>query len=562
MPLIGPTHYAMGAASSTPSGCPAAESTNDKSGRIQGVWVTPGDLTLGTPSGDPIYSQQYQWTGNQVVASSTCLVDAGSPIVDQYTYDSLTRLVGADGGLGPTGGDAFGRRTYGYDRRGNRTAETQDGASYTLSYAGNSDQLTRWRAAPKDNWLQWNYSYGPDGAVKEMYGPTDSQGNKADIVFQSGPGGSGSGATDTVYQSVSVNGASYGYFYDAKGRRRFEQYPNSLVSSEWFYGPGNQMIIDAARTEIVGAVVHAFTEIYDDDYIWLGGRPVAVDRGFHLVAGSIYENEQVNVIHFLISDALGRPVLTMDGERRISGVGQYDPYGQVNRVALDAETAHRYRSFGTIGTMTQAPTDALATKMRAKFQMIDMGGANGMCGSNPANTTDRVAIKDVDGNVLWSATGEQVGPIWSYDVTSDGGAASIVTDYTGCYANSRIPYLRCNCITPPRNEVAEGVIVEGYEYQRYDPDALPYWTPLRLPGQYHDEETDLNQNWNRFYNPEAGGYTHPEPMWLHPKVALAGVRSGTPWPVYGYANDNGSPHVPVGSRSRRGLGLTIEEVAL
>lgn len=34
---------------------------------------------------------------------------------------------------------------------------------------------------------------------------------------------------------------------------------------------------------------------------------------------------------------------------------------------------------------------------------------------------------------------------------------------------------------------------------------------LRLPGQYYDEESGLNYNWNRYYNPETGRYTSIDP---------------------------------------------------
>ncbi|WP_129344581.1 RHS repeat domain-containing protein [Sorangium cellulosum] len=37
-------------------------------------------------------------------------------------------------------------------------------------------------------------------------------------------------------------------------------------------------------------------------------------------------------------------------------------------------------------------------------------------------------------------------------------------------------------------------------------------TPLRLPGQYADEETGLHCNWHRYYDPEAGEYLSPEPI--------------------------------------------------
>ncbi|AUX19916.1 uncharacterized protein SOCEGT47_003700 [Sorangium cellulosum] len=37
-------------------------------------------------------------------------------------------------------------------------------------------------------------------------------------------------------------------------------------------------------------------------------------------------------------------------------------------------------------------------------------------------------------------------------------------------------------------------------------------TPLRLPGQYADEETGLHCNWHRYYDPETGEYLSPEPI--------------------------------------------------
>jgi RHS repeat-associated protein len=41
--------------------------------------------------------------------------------------------------------------------------------------------------------------------------------------------------------------------------------------------------------------------------------------------------------------------------------------------------------------------------------------------------------------------------------------------------------------------------------------------PLRLPGQYHDPETDLNYNFLRFYDPATGGYLSPDPLGMTPQ---------------------------------------------
>lgn len=38
--------------------------------------------------------------------------------------------------------------------------------------------------------------------------------------------------------------------------------------------------------------------------------------------------------------------------------------------------------------------------------------------------------------------------------------------------------------------------------------------PLRFPGQYHDEETGLNYNYFRYYDPASGGYASPDPIGL------------------------------------------------
>ena len=41
-------------------------------------------------------------------------------------------------------------------------------------------------------------------------------------------------------------------------------------------------------------------------------------------------------------------------------------------------------------------------------------------------------------------------------------------------------------------------------------------TPLRFPGQYHDDETGLHYNNHRYYDPDAGRYLTPDPLGLAP----------------------------------------------
>ncbi|MFJ8599708.1 DUF6531 domain-containing protein [Streptomyces shenzhenensis] len=41
-------------------------------------------------------------------------------------------------------------------------------------------------------------------------------------------------------------------------------------------------------------------------------------------------------------------------------------------------------------------------------------------------------------------------------------------------------------------------------------------TPLRFPGQYHDAETGLHYNYQRYYDPETARYSSPDPLGLEP----------------------------------------------
>jgi len=76
------------------------------------------------------------------------------------------------------------------------------------------------------------------------------------------------------------------------------------------------------------------------------------------------------------------------------------------------------------------------------------------------------------------------------------------------------------------------VAVAAYEYQRFQSGAQPFWTPLRFPGQYHDAETDLFENWNRYYDPSIGRYLQPEPMMQRPSYLVSMAKGSMSTPTY------------------------------
>ncbi|CAM2070397.1 PAAR domain-containing protein [Sulfidibacter corallicola] len=64
----------------------------------------------------------------------------------------------------------------------------------------------------------------------------------------------------------------------------------------------------------------------------------------------------------------------------------------------------------------------------------------------------------------------------------------------------------------------EGTIIWSGSHGVYgalrDEDVTEASQPLRLPGQYFDEETGLHYNRHRYYDPECGRYTQPDPIGL------------------------------------------------
>jgi RHS repeat-associated protein len=97
-----------------------------------------------------------------------------------------------------------------------------------------------------------------------------------------------------------------------------------------------------------------------------------------------------------------------------------------------------------------------------------------------------------------------------------------------------------------------GVSMEAVDYRQYQTGTTPLLLPIRFPGQYYDGETDLNENWNRFYDPGTGRYLEVEPMLARPFEDKALPKHGPTsqmLPIYAYAKNN-----PVHYTDRDGRG--------
>ena len=106
----------------------------------------------------------------------------------------------------------------------------------------------------------------------------------------------------------------------------------------------------------------------------------------------------------------------------------------------------------------------------------------------------------------------------SYVYTPDGHGFSPLAQINGRGRGGKI-YYYCNdqLGTPQELVTAQGEIVWSAVYKSYGNLAIDYQTvpqPLRLPGQYFDEESGLHYNRYRYYDPHCARYISQDPIGL------------------------------------------------
>ncbi|QSQ24501.1 hypothetical protein JY651_05985 [Pyxidicoccus parkwayensis] len=498
-----------------PSACPSTPPSavaSDLTGRLRALRVSSGNFNPGTSSGD-IFKRTYTWAGDQVAQLDSCLLGATTPRTETFSYDRTLRLKTAgrpSGNFAATGG-AFESRSYEYNGRGSRTALSEDGYAFDINMAAAPavERLTGWGSGTTGSLFRYSMSYDADGRVSQKRWAAGMSGAP---VFTLGfeYGQSTGVATDSVFRAVNVNGLFYNYYYDALGRRRLKSHPGG-TTDEFFHSTSNRLLTDRGSNAFTVPVGHFTT----DDYVWLAGRPVAMVRAKFSsawvrqpdsVGDCARDGESVACgVYFPVTDHVGKPVLMLDGSRRVSAAADYDAFGNVNRVTQVAETAHPYPDATTTSLTTFSQpkeNSSVVVRMRARYHLLDSEGG-----------ADFIRLVDAtSGTTLDETSGARRGRVTTSWVTPSNSSVQVRF-----------------AAGPAGGPAYQGAVVEGYEYQRYQSGAQPFWTPLRFPGHYYDAETELHENWNRYYDPSIGQYLQPESMLARKSAAL---------PAYSYALNN------------------------
>ena len=319
-------------------------------------------------------------------------------------------------------------------------------------------------------------------------------------------------------------------------------YPTS-VEDEYFYTAGSsQLLVDVGNNSVASPTFHTL-----DEYVWLGGRPVLVIRGRTSLSyvrsadgttacGRNGGSERCDT-YFPVSDEAGRVVLMLDGSRRVAGIGEYDVYGMVNKSMVVAETRHPYDAGLDLTLLAmQQPRPGLALNIRAHFARLDTEDQSDGGHTDYAELQDPSTLSRLAGPFEGTSVA-----FWTGWVAPDAGTVNVKfkSDTPSCCYGS------CGVYTCGK----AGLSVDRWEYRKYQTAATWFWVPLRLAGQYADEETELHENWNRYYEPWTGRYLSPEPLLGSAEYVVLKAKFGASVSTYAYASNN-----PVARLDPNGLG--------
>jgi len=179
----------------------------------------------------------------------------------------------------------------------------------------------------------------------------------------------------------------------------------------------------------------------------------------------------------------------------------------------------------------------LPLKLRFRYGFVDTEGT-------AAAPVDAVQARAYYGPTPLANLGSPVGgahrgKVWSEWVTADAGT-HIQFDFTADGKNCA-PGVSCfqdGGFTADAGWPYSGVMLEGYEVTRMQAGAKPYRTSLGFPGQKYDDETDVYENWNRYYDWKSGRYLSPEPLLQEPGFVGAVAQRGMSTATYSYAANN------------------------
>ena len=424
-----------------------------------------GDIVARTDARAKVTEYSYDLL-NRITAVEY-LTDSSNDV--SYTYDSCTN--GA--GLLCSVTDASGSKAYEYDLLGRVTkvTETRGALSFVTEYgydlAGNMTDIT----LPSGREI--SYTLNANGQVSAV---------AADVA----------GSPVTLASSITylpfgpLNGLTYG---------------NTLAFSAGFdqdYNPTSR------------AVSSIFSDTYDTDQV--GNITQRGSVTFDYDALNRLDEEDDGSATTYTYDATHNRLTKVDGSTLSTTVPTTS--NKISAVGADSY------SYDAAGNITDDGTREYVWDDAGRLKEVEISSAT--VGAYTYNASNQRAIKvasSVTTHYIYGAGGLLYG---EYDSAGD-----MIREYI--YLNGEPltqindgspetpTYLHTDNLGTPRY----GTSAAGSQVWAWDSDAFGNAAPsgsvtvnLRMAGQYHDAETGLLYNWNRYYNPEIGRYVSSDPIGL------------------------------------------------
>jgi RHS repeat-associated protein len=510
--------------------------------------------------------QWYTWIADQVVSVDRCYYGQSTPM-NEYRRETGERGFDGKGQLTDTtvvtsgGGLTDSGRFFAYDSRGNRVRlgnhSTLPAPGFSNTHTG--DELVSAQAATvtasgatvdSTSRAHSFFSYDQDGRTTMRSAANDTTGLpnwQTSYTFPYGAGAT-NGGYDSIIRAVTVGGLAYNYYYDGSNRRIRKSYPVAGATDDFFYDSAGRLVSERSFTFDINSNGNTV-----DEYVYLNGHAVGMLRSVFSGAMQRYGDwdgylDPTNGAqcqrraqegrcgwYWLNPDRLGRPTMVVDKNHRHDGFGEYDVFGMPNRVVRRSETPHPYAANSSYTVATQQTREKFYYRLlaRARFDFYESKSRIYSCGQFVFCTSEDILQVAEPGYT----------PVFQIGATR----GALVTPWFAVQSTAGFNVT----FTTDASKQGDGVVFSGWDYQRIDPvptgttKAMLVFPALRAPGQYHDEETGLFENNNRYYDPSIGRYLSPEPLLQSPAYVRHMAESGLSVPTYAYALNNPLRYVDV-----------------
>jgi len=477
--------------------------TDPNRGTTRYDYTALDDLLQQTSPDSGVTQFQYDSAGNVIAQTNA------NHVTVSYQYDGLNRITQMDYSEDPldttlfydrgsngkgrlrTVNDGSGSSQYRYDDRGLVTHVTADMAGTTLETGYQYNAAGQLTGITYPSGMVARYHHDAAGRLSQLQ--IDTQGNSQTLINHISWQGSG-------MESLQYgNGLQTDYNYDGAGRLTGKQFgaANSLsnqldnqsqITHQTWVHDGNT---STARYQYdkLGRLTYDGTDNNQFRYDGVGNRLSETNPN----SSYRYQTASNRLIQAgsrsIQRDAAGN---TLD-----DGIRQYQ-YNAMNR-------------------LSQVDNSQNNTQARYTYNYLGQRTRKQVSGSQ---TKDIRFVYGLQGELLgeYHPDGQ---PIREYLYHTEDGIPELVAEITG---NGDILYIHTDHLGTPRLATDQNQTVVwrwdsnafGHSPVNDDPDGdgHPVIINHRFPGQYHDAETGLYYNYQRYYDPQAGRYITSDPIGL------------------------------------------------